>query len=400
MNLIDGIQSRIKKNKIAFIILAISILSIFAAHVTKNGIGFEIFAWLRLWKYLSFILFFTTLYILFIRGKKVVLANITLLFLLLFLLETSLFFLLGMPSAFKKDFKPAQLDENHLGSKIGTVYYADSVYHDVLINEKDTVFDVHYSIDSFHKRITPDYDSTKNEYSLFFGCSIGFGYGLDDNQTLAASFQKISNTNAYNYSISGTGTNHMLALLQSVDLTKQVKEKNGSAYYIFFWDHIYRSIGSMSRYTDWLSFAPYYTMDGEKLIRKKMFTNGRPFISRIYEEIYQTNIVNYFQLDFPMSLNDWHYNLISEMVLEMKKEYENQFGNDSFYLVFYPSYKAYKDEEMKKFQSFLKKKKIKFIDLSAKIKYTPAHTLGGDAHPNAETNKLVSTYLYNELKQK
>ena len=83
--------------------------------------------------------------------------------------------------------------------------------------------------------------------------------------------------------------NQKVNVLTFDSFMKQVKEKNGSAYYIFFWDHIYRSIGSMSRYTDWLSFAPYYTMDGEKLIRKKMFTNGRPFISRIYEEIYQSS---------------------------------------------------------------------------------------------------------------
>src|SRR5690606_27914837 len=140
-----------------------------------------------------------------------------------------------------------------------------------------------YHIDSYNKRITPDFDSTKSEYALFFGCSIGFGYGLDDNQTLPYFVQKQSGANAYNFCVSGTGTNHMLAQLQARDLSKQVREKEGTAYYIFFWDHIRRSIGSMNRYAQWLHYTPYYQFEGKKLVRNKMFTNGRPCISYLYE---------------------------------------------------------------------------------------------------------------------
>lgn len=401
MKLVDKFKAFVKLNKRTFSVLLLAPVSFFCYNVTKNGIGDEIFGWLRLWKYASLLVILTTFYLLFLKGKRVIFANLILIALLLFLVETILFFVLGMPSAFKKDFSVPNLPENHIARQVGMTYYADSIYHDVkVVGNNDTVFDVHFTIDHFNKRITPDFDSSKTNYALFFGCSIGFGYGLEDNQTLAYQVQEQSpNTNSYNFCISATGTNHMLAQFQYRDLSKQVAEKDGCGYYIFFWDHIYRAIGTMHRYTEWLNLAPYYKMKDGKLVRNKLFKDGRPFISGWYERLYQTNIVKYFEADLPLKLNESHVDLVTEMVLETKKAYEKQFGNDKFYLVFYPNYVAYTPEEMRIFKSVLTKKKIKFIDLSHTIKYYGKYTLDGDSHPNAETNKLMAKYLLQKTKK-
>lgn len=398
MKLWDKFKSFVRANKKTFLVLLLAIISLFFYNVTKNGIGGELFGWLRLWKYTSLLLVLITCYLLFLKGKRVILANLTLVVLLLLVLETVLFLVLGMPSAFKKDFS-IPWPEGHIKRQIGEAYEPDSVYRDTKVNgDNDTLFDVRYSIDSLRKRITPGFDSTKTKYALFFGCSIGFGYGLEDNQTLPYQVQQQDqNTNAYNFCISATGTNHMLAQFQYQDFSKQIAEKEGCAYYIFFWDHIYRAIGTMHRYTEWLHLAPYYEMKNGKLVRNKLFKDGRPFVSSMYERLYQTNIVKYFEADLPLKLNDSHYDLVSEMILETKKEYEKQFGNDKFYLVIYPNFPTYSAEEMRIFQSYLKKKQIKFIDLSQVIKYSPKYTLNGDPHPNAETNQLIANYL---LKQK
>jgi hypothetical protein len=103
--------------------------------------------------------------------------------------------------------------------------------------------------------------------------------------------------------------------------------------------------------------------------------------------------VKYFEADLPLKLNDSHFDLVTEMILQSKKEYQKQFGNDKFYLVFYPNYIAYTPEEMRIFKSYLNKKKIKFIDLSGTITYSGKYTLDGDSHPNSETNKLMAKYL-------
>ncbi len=390
-----------RSNKRLFLVLLLGLLSLLVYKLVKDAVTLtEVFGWLRLWKYLSLILILVCLYSLFLKGKRVVFANLTLIVLLLFLVETTLFFVLGMPPAYMKDFSVPDFPEDHMVRQVGAFYWPDSIYRDVKVTGNDTVFDVHYTIDHFNKRTTPGHDSSKTDYALFFGCSIGFGYGLEDNQTLAYQVQQqSSNTNAYNFCISATGTNHMLALLQYRDLSEQVAEKNGCAYYIFFWDHLYRSIGTMHRYTEWLNAAPYYEMQQKKLVRNKSFKDGRPFISGWYERLYQTNIVKYFKTDLPLKLNESHFDLVTEMVLESKKAYEKQFGNDRFYLVFYPSYIAYTPDEMRIFKAYLTRKKIKFIDLSNEIVYQGKYTLAGDGHPNAETNKLLANLLLQKKKK-
>lgn len=390
-----------KRNGKLLLGIGISIVLILLSFVVQNHVGFEIPWWARLFTYLSFLSAFLFIYILCVKNKRVLLANIILLFLLVITVEIACFFLLGMPSYFRPKFEKVDLPDDHIAKQIGVIPFADSVYHEVKMNGTDTVFDSRVSIDQFNKRVTPGHDSTKTDFALFFGCSICNGYGLNDDQTLAYYYQhSLKNVNAYNFGISGHGTNNVLARIENQDLTQQVSEKNGVGLYIFFWDHIYRAIGSMCRYTSWVHAEPYYTMENGKLIRKKDFKEGRKEISAWYEKLYQTNIAKYFELDLPLALNDSHYDLVSEMVLESKKKYKAQFGNDDFYIVIYPSYKEFTDEQMNRFKYFLKKKGIQIIDLSEFISYGSKYTFNGDPHPNAYANKLVAKELEKRIRLK
>lgn len=385
-----------KKNKKFLLLFFLGSLLLFTYKILYNCAEKEVNWQIRGLGYIALIIIITSLFLYSVSSKKIVFANIFLIFDLILLLEVICFFLLGMPSAFKKDFRPPNLPDDHIAKRVGTVLYNDSIYNAVLIKKKDTVYNVKYSIDHFHKRITPGHDSSKKEHSIFFGCSISFGVGLNDDQTLAYYFQKESgNFNSYNYGLSGHGANNVLACLQYQDLNKQIVEKKGAAFYIFFWDHIYRAIGNMSRYSDWVFNEPYYKMENDRLLRKKGFKEGRPVISKIYELIYQTNIVKYFKLDFPLKLNEKHLDLVSEMIKESKKEYQKQFPGNNFYCVIYPSHMDWDPEQFKSFKAFLTKKGIDYIDLTEYIHYGEKYTLGGDPHPNAATNELLAKELMN-----
>jgi hypothetical protein len=337
-----------------------------------------------------------------VKAKRPLISNIGLLVFLIFTFELACFFLLGMPEKPLKSFIPEDLPADHIGSQIGTVPPADTSLQDQKIINGEVIYDVHYTFNENHIRVTPDHDSTKQKYALFFGCSIGFGLGLEDNQTLAYQVQQASDYNAYNYAYSGYGTNHMLARLQYQNLRKltPAKETNGVGLYIYFSDHINRSIGTMQRHTDWLHTAPLYEMHDGKLVRNKSFKAGRPIQSKIYETLYQSSIVKYFNLDFPLSIKERHLDLASEMVLESKKEYMRQFGNDQFYVVLYPTYQEEDPENYAKFLTFLKKKGIKYIDLRKNFDYKWSYAIHNlEPHPGAEVNKLLGKRLANELQR-
>jgi hypothetical protein len=392
----------IKEHPFCFSFLFFGSLFLLMYKLLYSTSDYEVKSSIRLVGYIAYFILFIGLFSLLLAYKRIILANIVLTILLVLSIEATCFFLLGMPSCYKKVFSVPDLPADHIARNIGNVPYSDSVYTALLVNGKDTVYNVKNTIDSYNKRLTPGHDPLKNKYALFFGCSIAFGTGLNDDQTLPFYFQQQNKEfNAYNYGIPGHGTNHMLARLQYQDLTKQVKEKNGVAFYIFFWDHINRSIGTMDRYCEWLSNAPYYEMKGDQLIRKKMFKDGRYFTSKFYELVYQTNIIKYFKIDFPTKLNENHFELVAEMVNQSKKEYQKQFGNDKFYCVFYPNWVNGTPEQVQQFKDCLSKRNIAYIDLTD-FKYTQENTLGGDPHPNAKTSdtlaKLLNERYLNTLK--
>ena len=130
-------------------------------------------------------------------------------------------------------------------------------------------------------------------------------------------------------------------------------------------------------------------MNAGKLVRDRSFVDGRYWTSKYYEYFSQSAIKKYFGIEHPIRLNESHYDLVTEMMLETKKEYKKQFGNDNFVVVIYPAYKDYSTTEKKEFLGYLRKKKIRCVDLSNAIEYGGQYTLNGDAHPNSETNAIL-----------
>lgn len=398
--MINSFKSIKKINLFIFAILFIGIV-LFVNYIFEyKKASYEVSSNIRLLGYVSVLIILSGLYTLAVRSKRVIISNFILVFLLVLLVEIFCFFKLNKPIAVKKDFSPIDLPEDHIAKHIGVVPYADSVYHNLVIKDKDTVLNFIATIDKESKRSTPNHSKDRLKHALFFGCSITFGEGVQDNETMSYYFQEISQEyNSYNFGLSGHATNHMLARLQFKPLKSQVTEENGVAFYIFFWDHIYRSIGSMNRYCDWLHNAPYYYLKNDKLYRNKMFCDGRRKISWIYENLYQTNIVKNFKIDFPIKINKTHLNLVAEMIKESKLEYQRQYPNNEFYCVLYPEWAKEKDGLNEDLKIVLKEKGIKFIDLTW-FEYKKEHTLGLDPHPNPKTHHKIASIIFEKLKSK
>lgn len=392
----------ISRNKVAFGILVIAILLRVIGYFLidkEAGIISPTANYLRILGYVFLSIAFV---VLFGRNKRIFLTNIAVLFALVFLFEGVCYFLLGSPIKEYKLFELAELEEGHIAEALGFVPYADSTISECKVIDGDTIFNVSSTIGHDCERLTPDHDSSKTKYALFFGCSIAFGYGLNDNETFPYFYQEETGANSYNFAFSGYGTQMMLARLQYQNLREYIpkKEKVGAAYYVFYWDHIERAIGSMARHTQWMHYSPNYEFQNGKLVRNKLFKNGRPLRSWFYENFYQSSILKYFDFTFPARLNDEHFDLVSEMILESKREYERQFGNDNFYLIIYPTYEELDPEMVKSFHGYLKKKGITIIDLNENFKFGPANSIHSEhePHPSAAANHEIAKALRERIR--
>jgi hypothetical protein len=349
----------------------------------------------------TFALYFTVLVTatsFLIKKKKTILANVSILFILLFITEMACYFYLGMPKKEWKDYSTAN-PSDHIGYQLGHVPWADSVWHDVKINGNDTVFDTYYDVDSINRRVTPGHDGNKDKHAVFFGCSISFGYGLKGDQTIPYYLQENTETyNSYNYSFNGWGSHHMLARLEHKDLSKEVKEKDGIGVYIFIWPHIRRAIGDMRIYTGWGHTMPYYYLDDGEVVRDGNFADGRWFKSKLYEFLKRSFIWDCFEVNLPTKIREEHLLLAVEIIKKSKETYTKQFGNDKFYVVIHPvDWEAFTQEKNNEFKLLLEERGINYLDYSQKLSLDEKHTIKGDGHPNEISDEKCAKMLVKDL---
>jgi hypothetical protein len=386
----------LRKYWLVFTLLGIIVLAFVIANQIRVANNGDFVSSVMLLRYFGYLLIAAFIFYVGVKIKYAVVYNLGMVFILIFFIEVLFYLILGMPTREYKSFGIPE-EATEIYRSLGYMPEKDSVINDVYLNEGDTSFNVDYTIDEFHKRVTPKIQNYNEQYALFFGCSIVYGYGLNDNETIPYKYQENGNITSYNFGFNGHGTNHVLARLEHEDLSKQVKEKDGKAFYLFFWDHIPRAIGTMKRYTEWLHNAPYYYREADKVVRNKTFKEGKPITSFFYETIYHSSFLDYYNIDFPLSVNARHYELVALMIKEAKKKYIEQFGNKEFYMVLLPNNDTPKND-FDEFIEIVKQNEIEIIDLTDFVEYGPKYTLKGDPHPNAYFTSLFAKALYEKFK--
>ena len=266
------------------------------------------------------------------RWKSNLGSSLGVFLLFFFIIDIVFYFLLGMPPA-RQQFNFSSNRPGHISYDVGVVPLPNDTFHDTRMFEGDTMFSVDYIIDDHHRRVTPGQDSQKTKYAAFFGCSVCYGFGVKGDQTLAYHVQENScDLNSYNFGYNGWGMHHMLARFDHENLAETVDE-DGVGIYVMLWSHIRRAIGDMRIYTGWGHQMPHYTIEGGKLVRRRNFKDGRFWKSSFYTLINSSFAARYFDVNLPAETSEEDYLLAAEIILQAKRHYIQQFGNNRFYVL-------------------------------------------------------------------
>lgn len=370
-------------------------------HLLQQHLQYNYANWHVAITLVQFLLYFTAVGVLmaiFIKRKWNGLFSVSIFLALYLVIDLVFYFLLGMPPA-RQQFYLQSNGPGHISYDVGIVPFPNDTFHDAKVIDSDTIFSVDYTIDEYHRRVTPGHDPVRSKFAAFFGCSVCFGYGVEDNETLSYFLQKNAcGINAYNFGYNGWGMHHMLARFDHENLAQTVAEKDGIAVYVFLWSHIRRAIGDMRIYTGWGHQMPHYTLENGELVRRGNFKDGRFWKSSFYTLVNSSFAARYFNVNLPMETDEQDYRLAVEIIAEAKNRYIEQFGNDRFVVLIHPLlWDEFTEQHKLEFLSILDEKGIEYLDYANAYPIDNDHKIVGDGHPNAFAYDKISKLIIKDL---
>jgi hypothetical protein len=258
--------------------------------------------------------------------------------------------------------------------------------------EGKTLFNVVYRTDGLGRRVTPATGSTKpSRHAIFFGCSLTFGEGVEDAETLPAQFASVApEFRSYNYGFVGYGPQQTLGFLLDPGFRQQISEAEGAAFYTYIVGHEDRAIGRMSVVTSWGKGMPCWEEDSTGALDcLGSFASAHPIRQRLYEIAAMSETLKFFKIDFPLRRTEAQFRLVARILAEAAHQYRAVFGSNHFYVVLFPS--IYRDFRV---VPYLRRWGVPVLDYSHLFDPTsPGLFIEGDRHPTAEAYRRVANHL-------
>ena len=260
----------------------------------------------------------------------------------------------------------------------------------------DLLYDVHYTVDRFGRRVTPVSDETRSRdrFAMVFGCSYAYGEGVQDDETLAHDIGELAPAyRPYNYAFHGGGPFEALARVEHVDFDAEVAEKSGVAFYVFIDDHVNRVINA-SNVASWHSNEVHYARrpDGT-FVHDGTFHQVEPWRTRLAQFVFSSRVLRYIGVQMPMKVTPEHVQLTIDALGAVAKRFGARFPGSQFYVVIYPGSQWH--AELVKGLGKLGVRTLDYHDLFKRE--DPRYHLGEDRHPSAEAHRTLAAAIVRDL---
>jgi hypothetical protein len=266
--------------------------------------------------------------------------------------------------------------------------------------EDEVIFDVTYTTGSDGLRLSPPWDNREDASSvLFFGCSITFGEGMEDDETMPykVGIACGGQYRVYNFGFVGYGTHQMLSAIEHGLLDSIVRVKPVCAIYQAIPGHINRLLGL----NPWGRRGPRYILgEGNRVKYAGFFheVNERNYILRKIENQMDKSHL-YKRISRGINkINDDDIELFIRMVARSKQLLEKQYPGIQFHVILWD----YKGRLSDTIIEALKGEGINthlisnilpdFHQDQPKYRISPH-----DWHPNALAHELIAKYVAHRI---
>ncbi len=198
------------------------------------------------------------------------------------------------------------------------------------------VYNVVYTLDSHRRRYTPvQHPEERQKFIMVWGCSMVFGIGVEDNETLPARLGVYAPAYMpYNYGMPAGATQHYYHLLSENTLSQELDSANGISLFVYYDFHLNRIIGGMPEYNLFLKRNAAYILDEKySLLFKGNFQQAFPLRGLLYDILYGSATLRYFHFFLPLRYCDSHYDLATSFFTESAKLFYQQFPDSRFVVI-------------------------------------------------------------------
>jgi hypothetical protein len=279
----------------------------------------------------------------------------------------------------------------------------------------DTVYNTSYTIlddtsrSGVHFNFRRGYKSNNNNKEVvFLGCSLTFGQGLDDTQSLPYRYGAAADISTVNMACIGYGIHQVYQLFN--DKFSHLNNHNRTFIYPFFYDHILRANGIYG----WNNAGPYFEVQHDTLVNlgplyrfkhlkgddwshyASLFGSFKVIKDNVHQVAYRAAAKN---------LSDMDYQRCFIMLQEMAKKINNSGGrfiivNWAGYNWFYKPVSDISKTKIDQQFNILSKSGVQvipvasIIDMKDQKNFIPA-----DGHPSAFANQTIANWLAKHLHQ-
>ncbi len=305
-----------------------------------------------------------------------------------------------------EEFSQKSLDEKH--DVLGYAPYKNMTVSHLRKHNNVLDFRVVYTIDSKGLRITPECNTDCTGSILFFGCSLTFGTGVEDHETLPykVSIGTQRKYHVHNFGYRGYGPHQMLAALEHGLVEPIVENPPEYVIYQTFPDHIRRAAGL----AEWDSHGPKYILntegtllsaghfdDSEKQEDTEITLSQRVKFQLIKSLIIK-KILDTYQFHYQV-FSEAHIRLFVEIVNYSQQIIQARYPHCNFEILFWDS----EDRISRNIEKKLKGKGL-HVHLMSNIlpdyqrKRLSDYSLSlYDTHPSALAYQLIADYVINEI---
>jgi hypothetical protein len=262
------------------------------------------------------------------------------------------------------------------------------------------IFEVTYTINSQGLRIGPHTNNYENDRCvLFFGDSITFGHGVNDNEAMPylVRVKSAGRYTTYNLGFLGYGPHQTLAALEHGIIANLINCEPNYAILQTITDHVERSSGK----AHWDTHGPRYILDENgQVVFTGHFNDYKGINSKLTSLLQRSAIIS----KIPSKYSEEEINLFIAIIAKSRELFERNYQDAEFHVIFWDNEWHNVRGELDRVLQGLQAREIRVHLISNILPdynvNSAKYLIDSDWHPNALAHRLIADYVVKNILKK